>query len=101
MDKENILIKQWNDKNNCLQLLIILNEDDYYDHDWVIIFGNNDYCLITGIYGCHPFVDTKSFRFGNSDGSTFLDINPNLLNFNQVKEILKSMTIEFIFDQCH
>lgn len=113
MGEEDILVRAWNNNNARLQLLTILdkeksdNEMELYvpvegcDSGYAIIYGDESTFLIVGNYFAHPFVYHPSFAFSNSDGSTFEDCRYDLLNFKQIKNILKRRALEYIFEQVH
>jgi hypothetical protein len=109
--EEDILVKQWYDGPKHIQLLLILDKDNSdYDNEiytvlddsgYAILYGDASTFLIVGNYGCHPFVYTPSFIFGNSDGSTFDDSPCQFFNLNKLKNFFKEKALEYLFDQTH
>lgn len=105
------LVKEWKGRNAQIQFWLTTSEpetigNDTYvsDHGWAIIYGTPTSFLVTGNYGQHPFVLTPTFSFANSDGSTGdNDITFDLpsINLDQVKQMLKTKTAEYIFNQRH
>jgi len=94
MCDESTLFKQWTSGHNQLQCWISNN-------GWAIIYGTTNLFIIVGNNESHPFVITPTFSFNNSDGSTSEDIDLPSLNFDQVKYLLKTKTVEYIFNQRH
>lgn len=108
MDDQSALLRQWIYKDTRLQFWITSNNphsdedpNPYVTVSWVIIYGSSDDFLIVGNNGSHPFVITPTFEFGNSDGSTTEDIDFPILNLDQVKYLLKTKAVSYIFDQIH
>lgn len=91
---ESALVKKWSNYGDQIQLWII-------NDGWAIIYGTNNTFLIVGNNNSHPFIMTPNFSFDNTDGSTDENIDFPSLNLDQVKYLVKTKTIEYIFDQIH
>jgi len=114
MGKEDILIKQWSNKDARIQLLVYLDKetsnyedeiycinDEEYDDGYAIIYGDSSTFLILANYGCHPFIYHPSFTFDNSDGSTFEDPSYFSYNLDELKAFFKEKALEYLFNQSH
>ena len=107
--EQSALMRQWSNKDTRLQFWIttsepnLTNEVNPYimNSGWAIIYGTPTTFLVVGNNGSHPFVMAPDFTFDNSDGSTDEDVDFPILNFDQVKYLLKSKVIEYVFNQIH
>lgn len=102
------LVKEWTSGNSRLQFWITTGTPytigeffDVPDMGWYIVYGTAETFLIVGNSDSHPFVVTPMFSFGNTDGSTEETIDFPSLNLDQVKYLLKTKAIEYIFNQIH
>jgi hypothetical protein len=88
------LLKEWTYDNSKLQFWI-------NNEGWAAIYGITDTFLIVGNFVDRPFVATPLFIFCNSDGSTGDNVDFLSLDFDDVKDLMKTKAIEYIFHQIH
>lgn len=88
------MVKSWSNYNSGIELWIT-------NRGYAAIYGDKDKFLVVGNHQDHPFVETNSFSFDNSDGSTSEDIDFPSLNLDQVKLLMKTKAIEYVFQQIH
>jgi hypothetical protein len=62
---------------------------DYHSHDDVIVVG---------LWGAHPEIVTKRFNYGNSDGSGYFSINPDI---DDPMSLLTSLMATFTLFCCN
>lgn len=91
-----ICLKWFENPNNRIEFIYL-----GYD-DWIFIIQQDKKFLASAILGCHPAVFTNTFLFANSDGSTFINMNPrDYLNANQLLEYMIKLTHDFLYHQIH
>jgi hypothetical protein len=89
------LMREFDNDTNRLQVWIT-------EEGWSVIYCTLDTFLIVGNCGGHPSVTIPAFSFGNSDGSTNDDdIDWPSITFDQIKDLVKTKTIECIWSQEH
>lgn len=101
-------VREWSSKDQQTRLQLWITNansdgDEQYNTDdgWAILYGSPTTFLTVGIYNAHPFVHTPKWTFDNSDGSTFISLDPCALSFDQIKTKLHELCLEFVFDQGH
>lgn len=94
MDQDAALVKSWTNFDARIE---------FWDTNegFGIIYGDRTSFLVVGIFGGHPFVETVDFTFDNSDGSTDANIDGPGMTLEQVKQVLLTDPIQYIFDQRH
>ena len=104
------LSKQWSNNNARLQLWITSDfgnaDDDEEDNKhitedgWTIVYGDANTFLIVGQSngGNEPYVITPTFKFYYPRSYRYENIDYPSLNLEQVKMLLKSKVIEYIFE---
>lgn len=98
---QSALVREWIGDDGCLQLWISNSEPesstDYnVDISWAIIYGTSEIFLIVGNVNDHPFVMTPEFRFDNSNGSTHEDIDFSSLGIDDIKQLLRMKSLEYV-----
>lgn len=100
-DEQPALVRQWSNEDKSTRIQLWITSHDDYDDGWYIVYGSPETFLAVGGYNSHPFVVAPAFTFDNSDGSTDEDFDFPTLNLDQVKNILKTKSYEYVFDQHH
>ena len=69
---------------------------------WICVITEGKKFLIVKNIGCHPEVITPNFWFGNSDGSTYQNLDLKLLNTPKaIITTMKNVAIKFMVLQQH
>ena len=94
-EEQSAFLRLWSNENIRLEFWIMNNVF------WYIVYGTPNTFLIIGNDATRPFVITPTFLFRNTDESTEENIDLPILSFDQVKFLLKTKAIEYIFNQQH